>query len=52
VANTPGLYVMGTKFLRRRKSTFIDGVGDDARDLSGHLAGYLDKLNVHRTQPA
>jgi putative flavoprotein involved in K+ transport len=27
--------------LRRRKSTFIIGAEDDARDLVGHLAGYL-----------
>ena len=37
----PGLYVMGLPFLRRRKSTFIDGAGDDARDLSDHLVGHL-----------
>jgi putative flavoprotein involved in K+ transport len=28
-------------FLRRRKSTFIHGAEDDARDLIDHLAGYL-----------
>jgi putative flavoprotein involved in K+ transport len=32
-----GLYVMGHYFLRRRKSSFIDGVGDDARDLADHI---------------
>jgi putative flavoprotein involved in K+ transport len=37
----PGLYLMGAPFLRRRKSTFIDGVGDDARELADHLVGYL-----------
>lgn len=41
VAESPGLYLMGLPFLRRRKSSLIDGVGDDARDLSAHLAGYL-----------
>ena len=41
VAETPGLYLMGLPFLRRRKSSLIDGVGDDARDLSAHLAAYL-----------
>jgi len=35
---------MGTTFLRRRKSTLIVGAGDDARDLSTHLCGYLDEL--------
>jgi putative flavoprotein involved in K+ transport len=27
--------------LRRRKSTFIHGIEDDAREVIGHLAGYL-----------
>jgi len=38
VTPSPGLYVIGYNFLRRRKSTFIDGVGDDARDLAAHIA--------------
>ena len=37
VTEAPGLYAMGMPFLRRRKSTLIDGAGDDARDLSAHL---------------
>jgi len=41
VTESPGLYLMGMPFLRRRKSTLIDGVGDDARDLSAHLVDYL-----------
>jgi len=35
------MYLMGIPFLRRRKSSLIDGAGDDARDLSAHLASYL-----------
>ena len=42
VVCSPGLYVMGLQFLRRRKSALIDGAGEDARDLSDHLAAYLD----------
>jgi putative flavoprotein involved in K+ transport len=42
VLETPGLYLMGMQFLRRRKSALIDGAGDDARDLSDHLVRYLD----------
>ena len=42
VTESPGLYLMGMPFLRRRKSTLIDGVGDDARELSAHLVKYLD----------
>jgi putative flavoprotein involved in K+ transport len=42
VVEAPGLYVMGLPFLRRRRSSFIDGAASDARDLSEHLAGHLD----------
>jgi putative flavoprotein involved in K+ transport len=41
ITSAPGLYVMGQYFLRRRKSSFIDGVGRDAMDLTAHLAGHL-----------
>ena len=41
VVEAPGLYLLGMPFLRRRKSSLIDGVGDDARELSEHLATYL-----------
>ena len=41
VVASPGLYVMGLPFLRRRKSALIDGAADDARDLGDHLASYL-----------
>ncbi len=42
VVESPGMYLLGLPFLRRRKSSLIDGVGDDARDLSAHLVSYLD----------
>ena len=41
VVSSQGVYLMGVPFVRRRKSTLIDGAGDDARDLSDHLALYL-----------
>jgi len=41
VVDAPGLYVLGLPFLRRRKSTFIHGSEDDARDLARHLYTYL-----------
>jgi putative flavoprotein involved in K+ transport len=41
VVPSPGLYVMGLQFLRRRKSALIDGAADDARALSEHLAAHL-----------
>ena len=42
VAESPGVYVIGLPVLRRRKSSFIHGVEDDARDLHQHLTNYLD----------
>ena len=41
VSGSPGLYRIGLNFLRRRKSSFIHGAGDDARDLVGHLAAHI-----------
>ena len=48
VVEAPGMYLMGMQFLRQRKSALIDGAGDDARDLSAHLAGYLDEQSNSR----
>ena len=42
VVESPGLYAIGLPVLRRRKSTFILGAEDDARDIVAHLARYLD----------
>jgi len=41
VVDSPGLYLIGAPFLRRRKSGLIDGAGDDARELAAHLAAHL-----------
>jgi putative flavoprotein involved in K+ transport len=41
VVDSPGLYALGLPVLRRRRSTFICGIEDDARDVIDHLAGYL-----------
>ena len=46
VVEAAGVYLMGIPFLRRRKSSLIDGAGDDARDLSTHLAAYLDSSST------
>jgi putative flavoprotein involved in K+ transport len=37
----PGLVVLGLRLLRRRNSSFIDGVGRDAEELALHLLGHL-----------
>ena len=42
VVESPGLYVLGLPLMRRRKSSFIFGIEDDARDISEHLIDYLD----------
>jgi putative flavoprotein involved in K+ transport len=39
--DSPGLYVLGLPVLRRRKSTFIHGIEDDAREVVDHLGWYL-----------
>jgi putative flavoprotein involved in K+ transport len=41
VVGSPGLYALGLPVLRRRKSTFIYGIEDDAREVTDHLARYL-----------
>jgi putative flavoprotein involved in K+ transport len=43
VADSPGMYLIGMPFLRRRKSSFIDGARDDALDLIVELAAFLDR---------
>jgi putative flavoprotein involved in K+ transport len=46
ITRQPGLYVIGLNFLRRRNSSFIAGVGDDARELAAHIAG---RVSMART---
>lgn len=41
VVDSPGLYALGLPVLRRRKSSFIRGIEDDAREVIDHLAQYL-----------
>jgi putative flavoprotein involved in K+ transport len=48
VVEAPGLYAIGLPVLRRRKSTFICGAEDDARDVVDHLAGYLARAEVRQ----
>jgi len=46
VGDAPGLYVLGLPVLRRRKSSFIHGADDDARELVDHLVTYLSTLST------
>ncbi|WP_307817072.1 NAD(P)-binding domain-containing protein [Micromonospora fiedleri] len=41
VLDSPGLYALGLPLLRRRRSTFISGIEDDARAVVDHLAKHL-----------
>jgi putative flavoprotein involved in K+ transport len=41
LTRAPGLYALGLRFMRRRKSNFIDGVGRDAEELAAHIADFL-----------
>jgi putative flavoprotein involved in K+ transport len=43
VMASPGLYVLGLTFLRRRRSSFIDGCGLDAEDLVAIVEAHLDQ---------
>jgi putative flavoprotein involved in K+ transport len=51
VVDSPGLYALGLPVLRRRKSTFICGIEDDAREVIDHLAAYLAGERRARASP-
>jgi putative flavoprotein involved in K+ transport len=44
VVDAPGIYAMGLTFMRRRKSTLIDGAGDDANALADHMVSQFGRL--------
>ena len=50
--DSPGLYALGLPVLRRRKSTFIHGIEDDAREVIDHLGGYLAGDSRARVMPS
>jgi putative flavoprotein involved in K+ transport len=50
--DSPGLYALGLSVLRRRKSTFIHGSEDDAREVIDHLGGYLAERAGHAAHSA
>ena len=49
VLEPPGLYALGLPMLRRRRSSFINGIEDDARAVTDHLAR---ALAARSTSPA
>jgi putative flavoprotein involved in K+ transport len=48
VVDSPGLYAIGLPFLRRRKSSFIDGARHDAAELTAELVAFLDHRSSER----
>jgi putative flavoprotein involved in K+ transport len=52
IVDAPGMYALGLPVLRRRKSSFIYGAEDDARDVVEHLAGYLAGTTVAQRSAA
>lgn len=43
VTAVPGLYALGFRFLRKRDSNFIGGVGADAQAIAAEISLYLDR---------
>ena len=46
VTDSPGLYVLGYRWLKRKGSNFVDGVGKDAQDLSQQIISDAERDNV------
>jgi putative flavoprotein involved in K+ transport len=46
VTPAPGFYALGLNFQRTRKSSFIDGVGDDARFVADHIAQRFHRSSI------
>ena len=46
VTPMPGLYALGLNFQRRRSSSFIDGVGHDARELTDHITRRFERPSI------
>lgn len=42
----PGLFVLGLPFLRRRSSTFLSGIAQDAVELTAEIHRHLDRVAV------
>src|SRR5262249_21799828 len=41
IVDAPGMYALELNFMRRRKSSFIHGAGDDVRELGENLFAWL-----------
>lgn len=52
ITRVPGLYVLGLKFQRRRKSHFIGGVGEDAAFLAERIGERAERAASRRSRRA
>ncbi|KPK16016.1 MAG: pyridine nucleotide-disulfide oxidoreductase [Myxococcales bacterium SG8_38] len=46
VTPAPGVYALGLNFQRTRKSSFIDGVGSDARAIAAHIVRRFNRSSI------
>ena len=51
VTGAPGVYLLGTSLLRRRRSTYIGGAAQDTEDLAAHLVGHLAGSRARQGAP-
>ena len=51
VTGAPGMYLLGTTLLRRRRSTYIGGAAQDTLDLAEHLVTHLAGRVSQRAEP-
>jgi putative flavoprotein involved in K+ transport len=51
IVDAPGLYALGLNFMRRRKSSFIHGTGDDVQDIGAHLVAHLRRAPLDECPP-
>ena len=42
VVTAPGMYLLGHTLMRKRKSSYIAGIQDDAEFIGSHICGYLE----------
>jgi putative flavoprotein involved in K+ transport len=52
VTDAPGMYLLGTSLLRRRRSTYISGAEQDSLDVAEHLTRFLADKATHRVGSA
>jgi putative flavoprotein involved in K+ transport len=46
ITSSPGLFAIGLRFMRRRRSNFIDGVGLDAEELADAVLHHVVRTRL------